>query len=73
MHSKIDGPAAYDVLTNFEERWLRAAKPKGIKKLKSSFDDALLRLDRITDIMSVSDVPSLGDDNPEAWHVQVFS
>ncbi|XP_057454489.1 phospholipase D gamma 1-like [Lotus japonicus] len=72
LHSKIDGPAAYDVLTNFEERWLRAAKPKGIKKLKSSFDDALLRLDRITDIMSVSDVPSLGDDNPEAWHVQIF-
>lgn len=73
LHSKIDGPAAYDVLTNFEERWLRAAKPSGIKKLKSSFDDALLKLDRILDIIKVSDVPSVGDDNPEAWHVQVFS
>ncbi|KAL2658339.1 hypothetical protein AAZV13_03G016250 [Glycine max] len=36
LHSKIDGPAAYDILKNFEERWLRAAKPKGIQKLRSS-------------------------------------
>lgn len=34
LHSRIDGPAAYDVLTNFEDRWLKAAKPHGIKKLK---------------------------------------
>uniref|UniRef100_A0A7N2L574 Pentatricopeptide repeat-containing protein n=1 Tax=Quercus lobata TaxID=97700 RepID=A0A7N2L574_QUELO len=27
LHSRIDGPAAYDVLTNFEDRWLKAAKP----------------------------------------------
>lgn len=73
MHSKIDGPAAYDVLTNFEERWLRAAKPTGIKKLKSSYDDALLKIERIPDILRVSDAPSVGDDNPVAWHAQVFS
>lgn len=73
MHSKIDGPAAYDVLANFEERWLRAAKPKGIKKLKGSpYDDALLRLERVQDIIGVNDAPSVGDDNPEGWHVQVF-
>ncbi|TKY63823.1 Phospholipase D beta 1 [Spatholobus suberectus] len=72
LHSKIDGPAAYDVLKNFEERWLRAAKPNGIKKLKSSDDDALLKLDRIRDIIDASNAPSIGDDNPEAWHVQIF-
>ncbi|XP_061346680.1 phospholipase D beta 1-like isoform X1 [Gastrolobium bilobum] len=72
LHSKIDGPAAYDVLTNFEERWLRAAKPQGIKKLKTSYDDALLRLERIPDIIHMSDAPSGGGDNPEAWHVQIF-
>nr|KYP76923.1 Phospholipase D beta 1 [Cajanus cajan] len=72
LHSKIDGPAAYDVLTNFEERWLRAAKPKGIKKLKSSYDDALLKLDRIRDIISASNAASVVDDNPESWHVQIF-
>ncbi|KAJ7952392.1 Phospholipase D [Quillaja saponaria] len=26
LHSQIDGPAAYDILTNFEERWLKASK-----------------------------------------------
>ncbi|KAG2380427.1 Phospholipase D beta 1 [Vigna angularis] len=73
LHSKIDGPAAYDVLTNFEERWLRAAKPKGIKKLTSSYDDALLKLDRIKDVISTSDDLDLDEDNnPASWHVQIF-
>ncbi|KAL8153275.1 hypothetical protein V2J09_011035 [Rumex salicifolius] len=72
LHCKIDGPAAYDVLTNFEERWLKAAKPRGIKKLKTSYDDALLKIDRMDDIVGISDAPSLSEDNPEAWHVQIF-
>lgn len=73
MHSKIDGPAAYDVLTNFEERWLKASKPHGIKKLKISYDDALLRLERIPDFIGINDTPSVGEDDPEVWHVQVIS
>ncbi|CBI38833.3 unnamed protein product, partial [Vitis vinifera] len=72
MHCKIDGPAAYDVLTNFQERWLKAAKPHGIKKLKMSYDDALLKIERIPDILGISDAPCLGENDPEAWHVQVF-
>ncbi|CAL5196197.1 unnamed protein product [Lathyrus oleraceus] len=72
LHSKIDGPAAYDILTNFEERWLRAAKPTGIKKFRSSYDDALLKIERISDIIHMSDAPSDGDDNPESWHAQIF-
>ena len=72
LHSKIDGPAAYDVLTNFEERWLKASKPQGIKKLKRSYDDALLRIDRISDIVSASDAPSLSENDPESWHIQVI-
>ncbi|XP_044502403.1 phospholipase D beta 2-like [Mangifera indica] len=72
LHSRIDGPAAYDVLTNFEERWLKAAKPHGIKKLKISYDDALLRLDRIPDIISAADSLSIDADDPEGWHVQIF-
>ncbi|XP_010523062.1 PREDICTED: phospholipase D beta 1 [Tarenaya hassleriana] len=72
LHSKIDGPAAYDVLTNFEERWMKAAKPRGIKKLKMSYDDALLRIERIPDILGVSDVPTVSENDPEAWHVQIF-
>ncbi|KAG8391734.1 hypothetical protein BUALT_Bualt01G0217900 [Buddleja alternifolia] len=72
LHSKIDGPAAYDVLTNFEERWLKAAKPHGIKKLKLSYDDALLRIERMPEILGMFDAPCVRDDDPEGWHVQVF-
>ncbi|CAM8888866.1 unnamed protein product [Rhodiola kirilowii] len=74
LHSRIDGPAAYDVLTNFQERWMKAAKPQGVKKLKVSlsYDDALLRIERIPDIIGISDVPNLGENDPETWHVQVF-
>ena len=75
LHSKIDGPAAYDVLTNFEDRWFKAAKPHGIKKLKmsTSYDDSLLRLERIPDIISMSEASSSSENDPEAWHVQVIS
>jgi len=72
LHTKIDGPAAYDVLTNFEERWLKASKPQGIKKLKISYDDALLRLERIPDVIGINDTPS-GENDPESWHVQVIT
>lgn len=71
LHCKIDGPAAYDVLTNFEERWLKASKPHGIKKLKMAYDDALLRIERIPEILGISDAPCVKDDDPEGWHVQV--
>ncbi|CAI0470576.1 unnamed protein product [Linum tenue] len=67
LHSRIDGPAAYDVLTNFEERWFKAAKPRGLKKLKTSYDDALLRIDRIPDIVAASDAPCVGENDPETW------
>ncbi|KVH91160.1 C2 calcium-dependent membrane targeting [Cynara cardunculus var. scolymus] len=72
MHSKIDGPAAYDVMTNFEERWLKASKPHGLKKLKTTYDDALLRIERVPEILGVNDQPCLSDQDPEGWHVQIF-
>ncbi|XP_060218729.1 phospholipase D gamma 1-like isoform X2 [Lycium barbarum] len=72
LHSKIDGPAAYDVLTNFEERWLKASKPQGIKKLKTSYDDDLLRIERMPEILGISEAPSVSGDDPNGWHVQIF-
>ncbi|CAI0400016.1 unnamed protein product [Linum tenue] len=72
LHSKIDGPAAYDVLTNFEERWAKASKPRGLQKLKGSLDDALLKLERIPEILGISEVAQMSEHDPEAWHVQVF-
>lgn len=72
LHSRIEGPAAYDVLANFEERWRRASKQSGLQKLKSSYDDALLSIERISDIIPMAEVPCLSEDNPEAWNVQIF-
>ncbi|ONI22798.1 hypothetical protein PRUPE_2G152100 [Prunus persica] len=73
LHSRLDGPAAYDVLTNFEERWLKASKPHGMKKLKKiGYGDALLKLERIPDIIGASHAASTSDNDPETWHVQIF-
>lgn len=71
LHSRIDGPAAYDILTNFEERWLKASKRHGLKKMKTSHDDSLLKLERIPDILKMEEVSSLHQNDPEDWHVQV--
>ncbi|XP_062027080.1 phospholipase D beta 1-like [Rosa rugosa] len=72
LHSKIEGPAAYDILTNFQERWLKASKPRGMQKLKALHDDALLKIERIPEIMGMADLPQLSEDELEAWDVQVF-
>ncbi|CAH1448020.1 unnamed protein product [Lactuca virosa] len=71
LHSKIDGPAAYDIMTNFEERWIKASKPRGIKKLKAT-SDALLKLEKFPEILGANDEPCLSDEDPEGWHVQIF-
>ncbi|WOL10012.1 phospholipase D gamma 1 [Canna indica] len=72
LHSKIDGPAAYDVLRNFEERWLKASKHHGIRKLTKDDDDALLSIETIPDILGVNDVFYMNDNDPETWHAQIF-
>ncbi|XP_020218949.1 phospholipase D delta [Cajanus cajan] len=81
LHCKVEGPAAYDILTNFEQRWRKAKKWRDfrLKKVTNWHDDALLRLDRISWIDKPS--PGSNDDraghvtdenDPESWHVQVF-
>lgn len=72
LHSQVDGPAAYDILTNFEERWLRALKMHRYQKMRSSHDDSLLKIDRIPDIVGIDEVPCQNENNRETWHVQVF-
>ncbi|KAL3514815.1 hypothetical protein ACH5RR_027532 [Cinchona calisaya] len=84
LHCKIEGPAAYDVLTNFEQRWSKATKlsefRRRFKKITHWQDDALLKIERISWIISPSssvpnDDPSLlvsKEDDPENWHVQIF-
>ncbi|KAJ7005738.1 hypothetical protein NC653_005148 [Populus alba x Populus x berolinensis] len=84
LHCKIEGPAAYDVLTNFEQRWRKASKwsefGRSFKRATHWRDDALIKLERISWILGPSpsvpnDDPTLWvseEDDPENWHVQVF-
>ncbi|KAK9076721.1 hypothetical protein SSX86_005055 [Deinandra increscens subsp. villosa] len=72
LHSRIEGPAAYDILQNFEERWRRASKPQGIRKMKKSTDDSLLIIERIPDILGINDAYCTNEQDPEGWHVQIF-
>ncbi|KAJ7966917.1 Phospholipase D [Quillaja saponaria] len=84
LHCLIEGPAAYDVLTNFEQCWKKATKwselGQRFKGVSRWHDDSLMKLDRISWILSPS--PSTPDghpalcvskeDDPENWHVLVF-
>ncbi|KAG0544686.1 hypothetical protein BDA96_02G297600 [Sorghum bicolor] len=81
LHCRIDGPAAYDVLLNFEQRWRKATKWRDrFRRVSHWKDDALIKLERISWILSPS--PNVPNDHPslwvskeedhEKWHVQVF-
>lgn len=78
MHCRIDGPAAYDVLINFEQRWRRATQWRefGLRKKVSHWhDDALIKIDRISWILSPKmshskeskDVTIVPEDDPALW------
>ncbi|KAG5030525.1 hypothetical protein JHK85_014507 [Glycine max] len=84
LHCKIEGPAAYDILTNFEQRWRKATKwselGRKLKRVSHWNDDSLIKLERIFWILSPSESTPVDDpelwvskeDDPENWHVQVF-
>lgn len=55
MHCRIEGPTAYDVLINFEQRWRRATKwteRLHFKTVSRWHDDALIKIGRISWILS---------------------
>ncbi|KAM0867230.1 hypothetical protein ACQ4PT_042114 [Festuca glaucescens] len=70
LHSKIDSPAAFDVLKNFEERWLKASKRTGAKKLTKSCNDTLLWIEKIPEIAAIDDEIYSSDSDPERWDIQ---
>ncbi|KAL9245596.1 hypothetical protein vseg_019227 [Gypsophila vaccaria] len=91
LHCRIDGPAAYDVLINFEQRWKKATRWKEFglrKKISHWHDDALIKIDRISWILSpqraaeddeLTVIPGEDhtvwvskEDHPETWNVQIF-
>ncbi|KAF6162416.1 hypothetical protein GIB67_009043 [Kingdonia uniflora] len=76
LHCRIEGPAAYDILTNFEQRWRKATKWRDfrIKKVTHWHDDALIKLDRISWILTPArdnsrNVHVSAEEDPENWHV----
>ena len=85
MHCRLDGPAAYDVLGNFEQRWRKTTRLrlKGVLPFGKKAhwkEDALLKLERITWILSPaakSDADAAaaaaGDDDDEQQALQVLS
>ncbi|KAF4377567.1 hypothetical protein G4B88_006847 [Cannabis sativa] len=57
LHCRIDGPAAYDVLINFEQRWRKSTKWTGTvfcKKVAHWHDDSMIKIGRISWILSPS-------------------
>ncbi|XP_075091298.1 phospholipase D delta isoform X4 [Nicotiana tabacum] len=56
LHCRIDGPAVYDVLINFAQRWRKATKWREFKLFKKTMsrwhDDAMIKIERISWILS---------------------
>ncbi|XP_022850139.1 phospholipase D alpha 1-like isoform X1 [Olea europaea var. sylvestris] len=60
IHSRLEGPIAWDVLSNFEQRWR-----------KQSGKNVLLNLRELDDII-VPPSPVMDPDDLETWNVQLF-
>lgn len=63
IHAKIEGPAAWDVLTNFEQRWRKQGK-----------EGHLLDIHQIGDLVPMDpETSSVTEDvDPETWNAQIF-
>lgn len=60
IHSRLEGPIAWDVLYNFEQRWR-----------KQGGKDLLLPLRELDDVI-IPPSPAMFPDDPERWQVQLF-
>lgn len=80
-HCKIEGPAAYDILTNFEQRWKKLVS-RWKKATHRHSNDDLIQIERISWILgrkNKTETPPEGDPHlfvtddkdPESWHAQV--
>uniref|UniRef100_A0A2N9HVS8 phospholipase D n=1 Tax=Fagus sylvatica TaxID=28930 RepID=A0A2N9HVS8_FAGSY len=77
LHCRVEGPAAYDVLINFEQRWRRATKwtefGLRFKRVSHWNDDALIKIERISWILSPPPVVSkdgstfVPENDPSLW------
>ncbi|GER32586.1 phospholipase D [Striga asiatica] len=60
IHCRVEGPAAWDVLYNFEQRW--------VKQVGNKFIFSMNELDRFI----VRPEEAISPDDPERWCVQIF-
>ncbi|KAL8151686.1 hypothetical protein V2J09_021494 [Rumex salicifolius] len=76
LHCKVEGPAAYDVLINFEQRWQRATRFREFslkKRITHWHDDALIKINRISWILSPagfgtdSEITVIPEEDPSVW------
>ncbi|KAF8043392.1 hypothetical protein BT93_A1658 [Corymbia citriodora subsp. variegata] len=59
LHCRIEGPAAYDVLINFEQRWSKATRYSlFVKGKKQRHDDSLFEIGRFSWILSPTSTES---------------
>ncbi|KAF8012722.1 hypothetical protein BT93_I0775 [Corymbia citriodora subsp. variegata] len=59
LHCRIEGPAAYDVLINFEQRWRKATRCSlFVKGKKQRHDDSLFEIGRFSWILSPTSTKS---------------
>ncbi|MCO5595440.1 hypothetical protein L7F22_049482 [Adiantum nelumboides] len=80
LHCKIEGPAVYDVLTNFEQRWKKVSKWHGfkLKMLKGGglHEDFLIDLQQKSGALIGRNDKAAAtvtmENDPESWHIQVF-
>ncbi|GBG72654.1 hypothetical protein CBR_g12228 [Chara braunii] len=63
IHAKVEGPTAWDVLYNFEQRW-RSQRSKELHELYDIIENQQL--------FQAPYSPFVQEDNPEAWNVQFF-
>ncbi|KAG2563444.1 phospholipase D alpha 2-like [Panicum virgatum] len=76
IHCRIDGPAAWDVLHNFEQRWRKqGGRDDLVHSLLSPWkknEDVLVDLRGMEDAVAPQTSPAAPAGDEEAWNVQVF-
>lgn len=65
IHCRLEGPAAWDVLYNFEQRWKKQAT-------KTTYRNQLFTMKELHEFTVSPSSPVIPTDDPETWNVQVF-
>lgn len=65
IHCRLEGPAAWDVLYNFEQRWKKQAT-------KTTYRNQLFTMKELHEFTVSPSSPAIPIDDPETWNVQVF-